>query len=119
MKKVMLVAPQDQREGLQCILGDRCTLLPCQAPGAAVELLAQHPDALILSLPLSGMDGLGFLEQNAPDLPRQILVLTTFLNEEMLAAFSRLNVDTVIRLPVSPDSLRKKLNDFCIKKRPS
>ena len=74
---------------------------------------------LILSLPLAGMDGLEFLEEYASVLPERILVLTTFLNDSMLEAFSRLNVDTVMRMPISPGSLQKKLNDLCTKKRPS
>ena len=119
MKNVMLLASRNQQEDLQYILEDSCTLLPCHDPCTARELLDRHPDVLILSLPLAGMDGLEFLEEHALDLPRRILVLTTVLNSYILDTLSRLNVDTVMRLPISPGSLQKKLNDLCTKKRPS
>lgn len=119
MKKVMLLVSRDLWKNLQHILGGSCTLLPCHDLCTAIELLDRHPDVLVLSLPLSGMDGLGFLEEYARHLPRRILVLTTFLNNEILETLSRLNVDTVMRMPISPACLRKKLDDLCIKKRPS
>ena len=119
MKNVMLLASRDLWDSLQGILGGSCTLLPCHDPRTARKLLDCHPDVLILSLPLSGMDGLEFLKEYAPILPERILVLTTFLNNSMLEALSRLNVDTVMRLPISPDCLRKQLDDLLTKKRPS
>ena len=109
MKKVMVLAPEMLCGRLRDALGHKQTILPCSDPGAAGKLLLSEPDVLILSLALTGTDGLTFLKENASFLPPKVIALTCFFDNALLAELAGLGVSHVIRIPCRLSYLEQKL----------
>lgn len=63
------------------------------------KFLRQQPDALILDLFLDETDGLTFLRQNRESLPAAVIVMSVYVNSDILDALAELEVSRVIRMP--------------------
>ena len=99
MKKVMLLAPENLCDILRDALENKYTTLPCSDSSTAKELLLTEPDILILSLALTGMNGLAFLRENVSLLPPRIIALTIYFDDAILYELESLGVSQVIRIP--------------------
>ena len=118
LKKVMLLASENMCGILQTALDDKYRTLPCSNLAAGREFLQTKPDILILELSLPGADGLTFLNDFANLLPDAILILTVFINDELLYDLEQAGVSAILRIPFSLAHLEDQLTDL-IKKNPS
>lgn len=115
----MLLAPENLCDILRDASDNRYITLPCSHAGAAGKILAEGPEALILSLQLPGMDGLAFLKNHSAHLPPVVMVLTTFLDDTLLAQLQALGVSAVVSVPCHLSCLFQQLDLLLTKKCPS
>ena len=74
------------------------------------KFLKQQPDALILDLFLDETDGLTFLRQNRESLPAAVIVMSVYVNSDILDALAELGVSQVIRMPCTVSEVVTQLD---------
>lgn len=111
MRRVLIVMQQDD-----CLLyalrktleRDYDVIAADAAEGG--KFLKQQPDALILDLFLDETDGLTFLRQNRESLPAAVIVMSVYVNSDILDALAELGVSRVIRMPCTVSEVVKQLD---------
>lgn len=112
MKKVLLVLDSDiLREQICKDLQKDHHILSCGDADAAIPLLEQKPDAMILELDLPGIDGLTFLEQ-IPFHPPVILVIGKFFSPYTSQRLLELEVGYTMRTPIRVIAVTNRLRDM-------
>lgn len=113
LKTVLIVTEsEDFGLALRDSLRDDYSVTVCGDARAGAELLRQRPDALVLDLFLPGTDGLTFLKNTQSIRPPAVLMLTRFINEDILRAASELGVDHVIMKPCAVSSVVTRLSEL-------
>lgn len=113
MRTILLIlASEDLRLLLGKILQKDYSVSVCGDASAGADLLQQRPDAMVLDLFLPGTDGLTFLEENQSLLPPVVMVLTQYLNSELLQELYDIGVDYVFMKPCSHSAIVKKLVEY-------
>ncbi len=100
MATILIVEPDESfRMELCRAFAKHFRVLACGGSPSAMELLADKPEVLVLSLFLPGMDGLTFLEEAGPLLPSLILCTTVQSSDYVLQAAQELGVGYVMLKP--------------------
>ena len=115
----MVLAPENLCDILRDALNNRYITLPCSHADSAGKILAQEPEALILSLQLPGMDGLTFLKDYSLHLPPVVMVLSTCFDDALLEQLHALGVSAVVSVPCRLSCLFQQLDMLLAKKCPS
>lgn len=109
MHKILLVTASSD---LLTVLEPDYKVTLCCTAEAALELLHQEFDGLILDLFLPGTDGLTLLEQAQNHLPPVVLILTRLLTEYIMQSVETLCGGYVLRIPCTDQKILHRLEDM-------
>lgn len=113
MRKILIILEsEDFRLALKESLQHSYDVILCNDVNDGSALLLQHPDALVLELLLPGMDGLTFIKCNYALRPPVILMLATFISEEVLQAMADYGVHHAFRKPCTVSAVVHKLDEL-------
>jgi CheY-like chemotaxis protein len=117
-KKILIV--EDNKDSLE-ILGLRVTsfgyqvIKACNSKEAIICAEAERPDLIFMDMGLPDSDGIktsAILKKNRKTSHIPIVALTAWMSELWRDKASRLGIETYLLKPVSPQTLKKTIEEF-------
>ena len=117
MEKILLILDSDVTVKLLTKALAGYEVRACGADEASVVLMRFHPDALVLDLFLTGVDGFTLLENCRALLPPVVLPLSALVTEYVQKKAATLGAGFVIQKPCTIDHIANRLTDMLLFQR--
>ena len=113
MQKILIAdTSPETTEALSASLSGNYEVHTCADPADLIRLLdLLRPDAVIVSAPLAGLDGLLQIGRLSSP-PRVLVILTNIVTEQLLQTALSIHASYILRIPFALQPLLRKLHDL-------